>query len=53
MIKRMIMKKTNNLLILIGVLFLLITSFGIKDQPLDEFIKNIETDQLRNKSSDM
>lgn len=47
------MKKTNNLLILIGVLFLLITSFGIKDQPLDEFIKNIEADQLGNNMSDM
>ncbi|MDN5204309.1 DUF2961 domain-containing protein [Fulvivirgaceae bacterium BMA10] len=47
------MKKTNNLLILIGLLFLIFASFGVKDQPLDENVQNIGTSQLENNTPDM
>ncbi len=42
----MIAKKVNSRLLLIGVLFFLITSFGVNDSPLDELIQNMEAGQL-------
>ncbi|MDN5213797.1 DUF2961 domain-containing protein [Fulvivirgaceae bacterium BMA12] len=48
----MTIKKTNNLLILIGVLFLFITSFGVKHQPLNKFIQNIEKGRSGNNTPD-
>ncbi|MCG8310141.1 MAG: DUF2961 domain-containing protein [Cytophagales bacterium] len=47
------MKTTNNLLILIGVLFLLISSFTVKDQSLDGFIQNAEGGQWGNNTPEI